>query len=157
MCRGNFQRNRPPAKLKIEPHTPSRFTGMMGTSTPLIMRSIPRRKGSIWPIRVICPSGKIPTISPFFSASVARRKEWIISRGRCSERRQRRPEENSARAEMSKMRGRVIRSGSGGYAHKRKPVRRSDDDTFLIFLWLVLDQSADRHNKKSAKEAQCRE
>src|SRR5258705_2563249 len=31
ICRGNFQRKRPPAKLKIEPHTPSKFTDRKST------------------------------------------------------------------------------------------------------------------------------
>ena len=54
---------------------------MIGTSTPFMMRSMPRRNGSIWPMRVIWPSGKMQTTSPSFSASVAVRREWIISRG----------------------------------------------------------------------------
>ena len=84
MRRGTFHRNRPRSKLKMLPHTPSRFTGMMGTSTPFMMRSRPRRKGNNWPVRVICPSAKMQTISSLCRASVAVCSERIISRGRCS-------------------------------------------------------------------------
>ena len=84
MRRGIFQRKRPRSKLKMLPHTPSRLTGMMGTSTPFMMRSRPRRKGSIWPVRVIWPSAKMQTISSWRRASLAVRSERIISRGRCS-------------------------------------------------------------------------
>ena len=44
---------------------------MMGTSTSFMMRSRPRRKGSICPVRVICPSAKMQTISSLRSASLA--------------------------------------------------------------------------------------
>ena len=50
------------------PHTPSRFTGTIGASTPFMMRSMPRRNGSNWPMRVICPSAKMQTTSPFLIA-----------------------------------------------------------------------------------------
>ena len=49
---------RPRSKLKMLPQTPSRFTGMIGASTPFMMRSMPRRKGSSWPMRVIWPFGE---------------------------------------------------------------------------------------------------
>ena len=65
------------------PHTPSRFMGTMGTATSFMMRSRPRRKGSIWPVRVICPSAKMQTISSLRSASLAVCNDCSISRG-CS-------------------------------------------------------------------------
>ncbi len=80
-----FQRKRPRSKLKMLPHTPSRFTGTMGASTPFMMRSMPRRNGSNWPMRVICPSAKMQTTSPERIALVASRSDCSISRGRSSE------------------------------------------------------------------------
>ena len=52
---------------------------------PLMMRSMPRRNGSNWPVRVIWPSAKMQTISPSRMASLAVRRERIMSRGRSSE------------------------------------------------------------------------
>ena len=83
--RGIFHRKRPLSKLKMLPQTPSSATGMIGASTSFMMRSNPRRNGSRWPMRVIWPSAKMQTTSPFRSASLAVRRAWIISRGRNSE------------------------------------------------------------------------
>jgi len=55
------------------------------------------------------------------------------------------------------MSGSVIHTGSGANAHKRKPVRRADDDALLVFLRPVLDQGADGHNKKPPEKAQRRQ
>ena len=82
--RGTFHRKRPRSKLKMLPHTPSRFTGTIGTSTPFMIRSSPRRNGSSCPVRVICPSAKMHTISPSRSASLATCKDCRSSRGCCS-------------------------------------------------------------------------
>ena len=38
---------------------------MIGASTSFMMRSKPRRNGSNWPMRVIWPSAKMQTTSPF--------------------------------------------------------------------------------------------
>ena len=48
---------------------------------------------------------------------------------------------------------RVIHTGRRTDAHKRKPIRGADNDALLVFLGLVLDQRADRHNEESAEEA----
>jgi len=58
---------------------------MMGALTSFMMRSKPRRNGSRWPMRVICPSAKMQTTSPARMASLAVCNDLIISRGRCSE------------------------------------------------------------------------
>ena len=82
MRRGSFQMKRFFSKLKMLPQTPSRQTGMIGASRPFMIRSKPRRKGSICPMRVIWPSAKMQTTSPSRMASEAVRKAVIISRGR---------------------------------------------------------------------------
>ena len=49
---GNFQKNLPPSKLKMLPHTRSRCTGMMGASVPSRRSfSSPRLNGSMLPVR----------------------------------------------------------------------------------------------------------
>ena len=53
------------------PQTPSSATGTIGASTSFMMRSKPRRNGSRWPMRVICPSAKMQTTSPARMASLA--------------------------------------------------------------------------------------
>ena len=58
MCAGHFVRNRPRSKLKMLPHTRSRWTGITGTGRPLTIRSNPRRKGRSVPVLEIWPSGK---------------------------------------------------------------------------------------------------
>ena len=59
---------------------------MIGAFTSFITRSKPRRNGSNWPMRVICPSAKMQMTSPFLIASLAVRNDLIISRGRnCDE------------------------------------------------------------------------
>ena len=84
-ARGQFPDEAPVLKLDGLPSTPSSATGMMGASTSFMMRSKPRRNGSICPMRVIWPSAKMQTTSPFRMASLAVCSEWSISRGRCSE------------------------------------------------------------------------
>ena len=54
---------------------------MIGTVRPFTMRSKPRRKGSKVPVRVICPSGKMQTISPWSRAYPAQRSALRIMRG----------------------------------------------------------------------------
>ena len=67
------------------PHTLSRCTGITGASTPFMIRDIPLRNGSIWPVRVICPSAKMHTRSPSRMDWLAVCRDWIISRGRPSD------------------------------------------------------------------------
>src|SRR5580658_1810658 len=71
------------------PQTPSRFTGTIGAFTPFMILSMPRRNGRSWPIRVIWPSAKMQTTSPLRMASLASRREWIMSRGRSGEEQER--------------------------------------------------------------------
>ena len=53
---------------------------MIGTCRPFTIRSKPRRNGSSVPVRVICPSGKMQTISPSSSACPALRSARRIMR-----------------------------------------------------------------------------
>ena len=59
----------------------SMCTGMIGTSRPLTMRSMPRWNGLVMPVRVIWPSGKMQTSSPLSRALPASRKASRIIRG----------------------------------------------------------------------------
>ena len=61
---GHFQKNLPPAKLKMLPHRRSRCTGMIGTSVPSTIFSMPRLKGSMLPVRLMAPSAKMQTMWP---------------------------------------------------------------------------------------------
>jgi hypothetical protein len=70
--RGQPQKNLPPEKLKMLPHMPSMYAGMIGAFLHrLAIASRPRWKGSITPVRAIPPSGKMPTTSPRSRASAA--------------------------------------------------------------------------------------
>ena len=53
----------------------------MGTSRPATMCSSPLRKRSIWPWRVISPSGKMQTSSPSCRACGRCSKEWMMALG----------------------------------------------------------------------------
>ena len=69
---GRFQKNLPPLKLKIEPQTWSRCTGMTGTSSLPAISSRPRRNGSGLPVRLMAPSAKMQTTWPASSSARAR-------------------------------------------------------------------------------------
>ena len=68
---GHRSRKRPSLKLKMLPQRRSRLTGMIGASSPLMIRSSPRLKGSIPPVRVIEPSAKMQMICPWRNCSRA--------------------------------------------------------------------------------------
>ena len=73
---GHLRKKRPPSKLKMLPHTPSRWTGTIGTSRPSTIFSSPPLNGSRLPVRLMAPSAKMQTISPCFSFSRACRIEF---------------------------------------------------------------------------------
>ena len=54
---------------------------------------------------------------------------------------------------MHEVRGNVIHSGSRADTDERKPVRRADDAALFVLFRPVLDQRADWHDEKPAKEA----
>ena len=68
-CLGNFQKDFPPLKLKMEPHMPSIATGTMGAPPRRAISSKPLRSCIRPPLRVRLPSGKMQTISPRARAS----------------------------------------------------------------------------------------
>ena len=60
---------------------PRRAIGTTGTGRAARMRSTPERKGLISPVRVIWPSGKMPTSSPAASAASISAKAFSINAG----------------------------------------------------------------------------
>ena len=65
--KGNFLKKHPRLILKIEPQTPSKWTGITGTSDFWAKRMGPRIKGRTNPVREIPPSAKTQRGSPSFS------------------------------------------------------------------------------------------